>query len=143
MTHKKILNLIENVSPNDTDMLDEIDARVGAYMSNIPWTRVGSDRGVDDYSRDLFYFDKIKSSIDADKCEPFCVRYTRSRDAQESLNQVGDVNRLLVSEFEGSCNATFHPALDAPVFDVRRIATKKLAELHVRLQAIAHKRVEV
>ena len=31
--HEKILKLIEEVDPNDTAMLDEIDARVSCYIN--------------------------------------------------------------------------------------------------------------
>ena len=107
---KEILKLIENVSPDDTEALRKIDMKVAAYV-----TPTG--------------------------CRGMILKpYTTSRDAQEAINELGDVNRLLVSEFEGSCNATFHHTFDAPEFNVRRIVTKKLAELHVRLQAKAHER---
>lgn len=137
----EILKMIEEVDPNDTDKLGEIDARVSCYLNDTyqqEFIRMINRRGR--YGDGFLFYYKYQNGEQGISSHNLSVHYTRSRDAQEALNKCGDTNRLLVSEIDGKCAATFHPYFNAPEFNVRRIATKTLAELHVRVQAIEYER---
>ena len=71
MTHNKILEMLKDPESDDK----EINARFGACINNIPWTRIGKEFDKAPWINDYFYHDKLKSGTDPDKCDPFNIPY--------------------------------------------------------------------
>lgn len=143
----KILELIENVDPEDNDALDEIDARVWCLLYFVKFLRLCDN---DHY----FAVDK-----EGEYLRPL-IRYTRSRDALKHIRPEGwyfthgnevetqPVNRMNFSlvknpvtvkydcyayKYQAGCNR--HPYVEAP-----ESPTEELAELHAIIQAIEYER---
>jgi hypothetical protein len=93
MTEQKILQMIENVDPADTDKLDEIDARVWCYLKGYIYMHHGSDDGK------YICFKKPKDCNERYECELVSdmaqeafvrfPKYTRSRDALKAIRPEG------------------------------------------------------
>lgn len=118
---KKILEMIENVSPDDTNTLDEIDARVCFYLN--PGEKMYYD-GLEDYLigvRDQHYM-RIHS------------QYTRSRDALKSIRPEGVITTVSYYP-EGFEGYAVGAKGQSP-----RLPTEELAELHAIIQAIEWER---
>lgn len=148
-----ILKMIEEAAPDDTDTLDEIDARVWCFLNNIPWSRIG--RSYDDapYAEEWFYFDKLKSPFNRTK--GLSTKYTRSRDALKSIRPEGWVfNSRSVRGFD-PYSYKFTTSGFKPVWDREKqiredihhiykpglsLPTEELAELHAIIQAIDYER---
>jgi hypothetical protein len=125
--HKKILQLIENVDPNDTAALDEIDALVEVYVLQITFGRDESGCRV---TKEGW---KVQ--------EP--AKYTRSLDAQEGI----DVNHWELRVWQ--IGKEFSAWMGSPWSDEKgritinsenRFPTEPLARLHAKIQAIAYER---
>ena len=113
MAHTKILEMIENVSPNDIETLDEIDAEIQWLL------------GVCEFPIVL------------------PISYTRSRDELKKIRPDGwvfwqPVDRRYRGENRGVC-----PLYDVyPWVFTKTLPTEELSELHAIIQAIAHERKE-
>ncbi len=127
--HQMILKMIEEVSPDDTAKLDEIDARVWCYTNEEairPF--VGGDF---QYRKegDWYFLNSFPE-------------YTRSRDALKAIRPEGWV-------FEIECRSSFFDNWDCcgcdwvnegKTFIAARCKTEELAELHAIIQAISFER---
>jgi hypothetical protein len=124
---RDILALIEAVTdPSDDKALSEIDARAWCYLTNRTFVEL-------DFIQGVFFTKPNKGGAKFLSPE---TRYTISQDAQRKLNIIGPMNRLILVEHYGHCSCAFHPMRHAPEFTCEDIATKTLAELHCRLQAL-------
>ena len=127
MTHEHILKLIEEVDPNDTAKLDQIDANVWLYITRYPgnFSRLYSYPGTP-------YSWMLKNS-QGDEFLQIGTKYTRSRDALKSIRPAGwfpDVRSMSPIEyvvFNGKEPIDYLP-------------TEKLAELYATIQDIADER---
>lgn len=115
---KKILEMIEEVDPSDTDKMDEIDARVWAYKKNVE--KRLADIGL----------------LLADQSAP---RYTRSRDALKNIRPEGW--EIAVHQH---CSDEFTVFLDNDKYTTssHSLPTEELAELHAIIQAIEWERTQ-
>lgn len=125
-----ILRLIETVDPQDTEKLDEIDARVWVYLVN------GDFLGFD--SRGNIEYTRIE---DDGKPIPFCAeQYTRSRDALKAMGPSGYAVETLDSVFVNECRCKLLSEDMDTQFERTHMPTIELAELHARIQAIQFER---
>lgn len=133
----KILEMIENVAPDNTDALDEIDARVWCYNSNYYFI----DNGNDTWSHSIYETSvPVHATPYGEIPHPFTVqRYTRSRDALKMIRPK-------------ECKFTLLPIEDGYRFLIRSLTldidsadlpTEELAELHAIVQAIKWERDHV
>ena len=141
---KKILNMIENVDPSDTDTLDEIDARVWCWIRGIALDLAPRDSGYK--SPRISYMDNAGKLLRTDL-------YTRSRDALKAIRPDGwhwRINQLLEGkgwengyicvltktqlETTGRLNVIFVSGKN------RVLPTQELAELSATIQAINYER---
>lgn len=125
--HEKILQMIEQVKPDDTAMLDEIDARVSCYIH--PHIELV------EYNNGACH--AIRNSDGFTGMPP---QYTRSRDALKAIRPDGwDV--LCFQQYEGE-NSFELMTLDNKVRtkEYLKFPTEELAELHAIIQAIAYER---
>lgn len=116
--HKKILELIENVDPNDADALDEIDARVACWLNG------------HEYNKSM-----IAYYIGAD--------YTRSRDSLKAIRPEGWGIMLVPWTKNGQDINSYTATLTHPEHDpffTYQAKPEELAELHAIIQAIAFDR---
>jgi len=126
--HEKILKMIEEVSPDDTAKLDEIDARIFCLRNGIDPDST-EELGVPDWTT---------------RNAP---QYTRSRDAIRSIWPERKFTYKLVNDNWKTfgCFLVFwfgsgeHP-LGMKQFISKYIPTMELAELHAIIQAIAYER---
>jgi hypothetical protein len=139
----KILELIENVDPKDTDTLDEIDVQVWCWLNNYT---------LDVYDDVEYGYFKVKENpeeeynigeyeflYESDKEKYHQKYYTRSRDALKSIRPEGwrvdiaqssehkDFRCILVND-ECRCQGG------------KYLPTEELAELHSIIQAIQWER---
>lgn len=125
--HEFILNMIENVNPDDTEKLDEIDARVLCYVNN---SNPNGEAWLGDEKTTVW-----RANLFIGKCNI----YTRSRDALKSIRPDG----LAVAIWSnGRCTKWVCGAskdADNPMTSVS-LPTEELAELHAIIQAIAYER---
>jgi len=131
MTAKKILEMIEGVSPDDTDTLDEIDTHVYVFLK---------------------LYDGFKYTISASGCSvtyrhndwletyPSTLYhlfdnhlYTRSRDALKAIRPDGATINIAVNHND---TASAWLMLKEITFNARNLPTEELAELHVIIQAL-------
>lgn len=147
---KEILNLIENVDPNDTDTLDEIDARVWCLVEGHEYLSLKSRRAIQYHHKDGY------ETATAPGVTP---HYCTSRDALKSIRPVGwhwKANRLYSAERflrEKGWSEGFAFVLSKykknkdgrieVVFQTEQnpaFPTEELAELHAIIQAIESER---
>jgi hypothetical protein len=144
MSAETILKMIEEVSPDDTAKLDEIDARVWCYLNaeTAPHTFLGLKK--DQSAYEYVYDDSFYNA------EPQCgvydvpehPSYTRSRDALKAIRPEGWHIReggQWVTTGERYCQ--MWKSQEAQVF-TEAMPTEELAELHAIIQAIAYERSE-
>lgn len=137
--HEKILDMIENVDPNDSDALDDIDARVWCFINNEKFIGWVNDE------RAYFNTDKLINRSTREK-----PKYTRSRDALKSIRPDGWYPILYAISNGGGCVLGFQASLfslrakvDSPDSYTKSLfQTEELAELHAIIQAIAWERGE-
>ena len=137
----KLLKMIENVSPDDTDMLDEIDARVWCWLHGHEVLSV-EDGGIKYLSLDInlhvrsLRFRKYpKSSIKKRSCA-----YTRSRDALKGIRPDGCEVGVFTNLGIAQCHITLGYDEEEMLFSVRDLPTEELAELHAIIQSIQWER---
>lgn len=128
----EILKLIEEVDPSDTAKLDEIDARVDAYVSGRPFNGYDHKTG-------------LYETIDGNEaCEWNPHSYTRSRDALKAIrpHQGHSLFRLFNSDSWDTWQAqiAWYPTSVAKYCTSPHLPTEELAELHAIIQAIAYER---
>lgn len=139
MTAQEILKLIEEVSPDDTAKLDEIDARVMAYLEG--WK-------FEDYVR--MYNEERTHAFTLGEGEIlFTVHYTRSRDALKAIRPEGwrlsvdgiawvGVETKNISQDKFACSL-LNWKRDAFI-NSYGLPTEELAELAAIIQAIEYER---
>src|SRR6185503_4501272 len=128
MTAQEILRMIEEVSPDDTAKLDEIDWRTDCYLRNTEypfkaWQICAEPNPESEY----------------DNARPL---YTRSRDALKAIRPVGWMfETRLFCNTQGEKNLGYgglayknKNRIETPYL------TEELAELYAIIQAIAHDR---
>lgn len=132
---QKILSLIENVDPNDTDMLDEIDARVDSYLAQYTFLKM--------YHEERYMAERSDGTIG--HYTP--LRYTRSLDALKQIRPDGWCNGWHVNP-QGTqtdvekyyCNRFSMNAVEFDFIGYRNCETYELTELHAIIQAIDYNR---
>lgn len=139
MTAGHILRLIVAVDPSDTAAMDEIDARVDAYLAGYKFVRVVGNHGDGDV---IWQSDEEISGVFRRYFTPL---FSRSRDALKAIRPEGWFYSSH-NESSGGCGATlFKVSKEAGYIVcrspmVRQLATEELAELHAIIQAIHHER---
>lgn len=132
----EILRLIETVSPDDTAKLDEIDARVQAYIIGHHYINHESTS----CHTSLIYRHRTTNEV----LIFIANKYTRSRDALKAIRPEGwmfSVIQILSSEPTFKAEMTIQIANDDfENFTSRFSPTEELAELHAVIQAISHER---
>ena len=136
MTAQEILKLIEEVSPDDTAKLDEIDARVMAYLEGWEFK---------DYCR--MYNEERTHCFTLEENEMlFAFYYTRSRDALKAIRPNGYAQSWPTRYSTGSLTYEYSfflidsggAVITAFVSPTR--PTEELAELHAIIKAIEYER---
>lgn len=134
MSAETILKMIEEVSPDDTAKMEEIDARVMAYLEGWEFK---------DYVR--MYNDERMHGFTLDEGEIlFTVQYTRSRDALKAIRPKGYAQSWPtfystgVLEYKYSFFGIGLGYVQAYVSP--ELPTEELAELHAIIQAIEYER---
>lgn len=134
---KDILKMIEEVSPNDTTKLGEIDAKVWEYVTGRKSTlrHKGSVSSPDGY-----WHSDDGATID---CLP--PQYTRSRDTLKDIRPHGWVTMLVEFDNGGGFilgwNCCLKNIQDKLVTSrPGTLPTEELAELHAIIQAIEYER---
>lgn len=130
-----LLNMIENVSPDDTAKLDEIDARVWCWLSDYRFAGTRHDR--------VFVLDENQCEIE--KLNGVCtLKYTRSRDALKAIRPEGwCFIGGMVGKYADMTATKLLP--ETPEFTAHQydLPTEELAELHVIIQVIEYERGEL
>lgn len=128
---QKILEMIENVSPDDTDTLNEIDARVLKYTNK--WVSHY------DPKTETLVWDE-KANAENDVWNLFRVeQYTRSRDALKSIRPEGW--KWFMSHNVGIFTFVYHTGdHNKPEAHGDDLKTEELAELHAIIRAIEWER---
>lgn len=126
---KAILEMIESVSPDDADTMDEIDGLVQGYISP------SEDMNEFDWADQWSHF---RATSCGGKNMPYWA-YTRSRDALKAIRPEG-LAFSVVGKIDGSTNyrlvSTKSDARLVRGFDSPLLPTEELAELHAIIQAI-------
>jgi hypothetical protein len=127
----KILKMIKAVDVNDTDTLDEIDARVWCYDNNEPF----DDKRIDRAGHHLMYAVNTVDSYFA-----VIPRPTRSRDALKSIRPEGWTIKLY--NYYDDTPINHHCAMQKSTkhFVANNLPSEELAELHAIIQAISYER---
>lgn len=120
-----ILKMIEEVSPDDTAKLDEIDARTDAYVSQRPYNGMVEKQ--------------TYATIDKEEeCWWIPPQYTHSRDALKVIRPKGwIVGTIMQGEDGWSCHLYLNENAHSVLYG---LPTEELAELHAIIQAIAYER---
>ena len=147
---KKILELIENVDPSDTDKLDEIDARVWCWLNGKKFQELMPEMNIQK-NNNIVMFGYSPNIIQ------HTYKYTRSRDALKDIRPEG----YSFTTSPRFCTARNHKAvrwaddnfleiLDQPqpyetpygveFFETPMLPTEELAELYAIIQAIEYER---
>lgn len=136
--HEKILQMIEQVKPDDTAMLDEIDARVWCFVNKAelieyPKTlKKRNDEGVNIY-RNLL---RARTKRYPEGFTEYLVYYTRSRDALKAIRPDG----WWVAIVDQETAYIYKEDKDLHFASYIPNGTEELAELHAILKAIAYER---
>ena len=125
---KKMLELIESVDPDDTDALNEIDARV--------WCLVNDDWDYETHFKKPFSGGFTSKNGDG-KYLKYIPEYTRSRDALKAIRPEGW--QWVVEYIGGEYYCCLHDKYLDSVFSCDA-PTEELAELHAIIQAIEWER---
>ena len=135
MTHEIILNMIENVDPEDTNTLNEIDARYWCwsndkeYLSHTPATVSFKTKKAIIYSGGLREFKRSNTYKE----------YTRSRDALKAIRPEAYFFRIIQHTGNGLFGAVLENK-DGLFFTCPLLSTEELAELHAIIQAKAYEK---
>lgn len=125
-----ILKMIEEVSPDDTAKLDEIDARVLCFLMKWnPEIPLHDDRYTNSFP--FWQGPTVKEGV-----KP----YTRSRDALKAIRPDGMSIRLWSEHGDSFCcvNERTTGECKTPLYPY--LKTEELAELHAIIQAIDYER---
>lgn len=122
---KQILELIENVDPEDTQALDEIDLAVLKYLHGDDWKR---------------FTTTIEGRVVAEADSMFCT----SRDALKSIRPEGKNSYASIEQdYDWSWSASIENLdRNGGTYHSPQLPTEELAELHAIIQAISHDRGE-
>lgn len=124
MSAQEILKLIEEVDPNDTAKLDEIDARVWCYIHG---ERYAFNEALSEHG-----FNNGYGGITSTKARK-ARKYTRSRDALKAIRPDGFWPIKLYKD----CNVfRFELTNGSRIASSAWLETEELAELHAIIQAI-------
>ena len=123
-----ILKLIEEVSPDDTAALKEIDARVWCWLNN----KTYDTHAIFNDVVSIWFGNKGKS------VHQF-IRYTRSRDSLKSIRPEGyfSIDENGTKGWQASINRP-DDGPSGPCFIITGMPTEELAELHAIIQAIEY-----
>lgn len=133
MSAKEILKMIEEVSPDDTAKLDEIDARFWCFKNGHSYIDgKGSRYKAEDKGKVELYEMRPQDTV------------TRSRDALKAIRpqQGCSVFRLFnADDWDGwKCQISWFPTSVAKYITSPTLKTEELAELHAIIQAIEYER---
>lgn len=130
----KIKSLIESVDPNDTAILDEIDARVWCFIKDYQFNYLEHYTYQGKNVRRFRYDDNGTFGVSVSK-----IKYTRSRDALKAIRPDGWIFDIWHEKHhkEVSCVATRSLSGD---FESLLLETEELAELYAIIQAIEFER---
>ncbi len=135
MTHEAILKMIEEVDPNDTEKMDEIDARVWVMLNRFNFNEMFLSGG------SLFL--NMVAAAKGDSIE--VPKYTRSRDGLKAVRPEGWYLEcgFEISEY-GNVGYTCQPWFSSmsPIATYDEFPTEELAELYAIIQAIAYERFQ-
>ncbi len=134
----KILQMIESVSIDDTDMLDEIDELTVSYLGGKVEERFyGDSLVVREETFGFGFYQPVR-------------KYTRSRDAIKSIRPDGWTFQLYTASKSGEpykykdlryqCNFNFWDGYIYKNGNSEELITEELAELHAVIQAIDFER---
>lgn len=136
---QKILEMIKVVSPDDTVAMDEIDARMEAYLADKEY----SSHGHKEAPPDLYV--RFKSGDGG-----WIRRYTRSRDALKAIRPEGWTFVLRCYVPKGHTHAEIYDCSMLRGIEAERgaapevkgfgLPTEELAEIHAIIQAIEYER---
>ncbi len=133
---EKILNMIENVNPDDIETLNEIDAMVFVYLNF-------SER----YFKEVHYKGNRvcwKTIMDYYSNKIVKIQYTRSRDVLKSIRPKGwkvcITSNGRCQMWKDECEA---PNITSYNNQKGKLPTEELAELHAIIQAIEWERNNV
>ena len=143
--HKKILKLIENVDPEDSDALDEIDAR---FMA---WARLIPDKFRDEAW--VVNWELYEARLITTRWWGVCLvhtdgktgawwrapKYTRSRDALKAIRPEGWFITTSQTIRGAECSMVSSSGRGM-VKSHLPTKTEELAELHAIIQAVAYER---
>lgn len=132
---KQLLEMIENVDPEDTDKLDEIDARVWCWLADKEYA------GQDELGNRIYK--EREDCFPMVGCGSFAngdlKLFTRSRDALKSIRLDGWVFRIGTDpNLEHMAGFWNTKVKDGWSTDEYPLPTEELAELHAIIQAIAY-----
>lgn len=138
----KLLKMIWEVDPNDTEKLDEIDARVNGLLCGgifIDFRKGNNNQDVAWYRDDpkevnrehdiLVEFEDERRNI---------LKYTRSRDALKAIRPKGW--RLQIKQHAHSYEGGLVQSGSGRYLSYKKAPTEELAELHAIIQAIKYER---
>lgn len=140
MSVKDILKLIEEVAPDDTAKMDEIDARVWCYFHRRHFKAMMNNPYPKAPVRYSFY---NSNGLLKTQLVVTTRKYTRSRDALKAIRPEGYVFRVechSVAMDRWSCRADKITDYIEEIRNCGWIKTEELAELHAILQAIEFER---
>ena len=130
---KELLELIENVDPEDSDVLDEIDARTHVYIGFYwhgdlePWENGAGHWG---------FMKGCCCKSDRQFAQDF-LKYTRSRDALKAIRPEGWFFDTCTDAAGTEC---YSDKGDVNLTNDISLPTEELAELHAIIQAISYER---
>lgn len=133
MSAQEILKMIEEVSPDDTAKLDEIDARVMAYLEG--WEFKNYFKMYNEERMQAFTLDEGETL--------FTVRYTRSRDALKAIRPEGwlfTTGVIDIGKFVSMGHSPNEGFEKDYTLKSETLPTEELAELHAIIQAIEYER---
>lgn len=134
-----ILTMIENVSPDDTAALDEIDARVWCWLKGITEEgnfTVSHNKGTVYYRHNDWPKD-ARTILHHTFMHP---QYTRSRDALKSIRPEGWWFDINYDEYNANAYTVRGKLIEFEVVYSAPLPTEELAELHAIINAIQHER---
>lgn len=134
MSAQDILKMIEEVDPNDTAKLDEIDARVWCFLNNRAFHGM-TDKG-------QFYYN-LHYPLSMAHPKEGIIEYARSRDTLKAIRPEGWHYFI---DSRGGCKLwsvdCTRPEFHAQNNNCGMLRTEELAELHAIIQAIDFERTK-
>lgn len=143
---KEILELIENVDPNDTDTLDEIDARVNGFIMGAEFIdfRIGNCKKTVAWYRDIPEITNRENGkiLEFEDGVMSIPKFSRSRDALKAIRPEGWFFNIGHNESNsgGLFACSMYSHTNSPLKNSPDLPTEELAELHAIIQAIEWER---